>query len=120
MTNVNYLEMPAMMQAQKEAGKKDQYIEITNVLVEAKNGLNTKEEKLSYVKAVIDTLECMDFQIYELYRSLQDCFKAVLKELLAEYTDMNEEEKLIISDAVKSGCKLRLLLTEKYEAYILA
>lgn len=120
MTNVSYAEMPALMKEQKEAGKKDKYIEITNILVDAKASVQTKEEKLSYMKALIETLESMDFQIYELYRALQDCFKAVLKELLEVYADMNEVEKRMISDAVKSACALRLLLEEKYEEYILA
>lgn len=118
MTNTGYLLMPALMKEQKESGKKDKYIEITQNLVNAKDSVNTKEEKLSYLKALIETLENMDFQIYELYRSLQDCFKAVLKELLANYEEMTEEEKDIISKAVESACALRLLLAEKYEAYV--
>lgn len=118
MTNTGYLLMPALMKEQKESGKKDKYIEITQNLVNAKDSVNTKEEKLSYLKALIETLENMDFQIYELYRSLQDCFKAVLKELLANYEEMTEEEKNIISKAVESACALRLLLAEKYEAYV--
>ena len=120
MTNGSYLEMPAQMKEQKNAGKKDKYIEITNVLVNAKSSVQKKEEKLAYCKALIETLENMDFQIYELYRALQDCFKEVLRELLTEYDSMNEEEKRIISEAVKSACGLRLLLAEKYEAYVLS
>ena len=118
MTNVGYLAMPALMKEQKETGKKDKYIEITKTLVDAKAIVNTKEEKLSYVKALIETLENMDFQIYELYRSLQDHFKATLKELLADYEALSEEEKDVISEAVKSACALRLLLAEKYEVYV--
>lgn len=118
MTNTGYLMMPALMREQKESGKKDKYIEITQTLVVAKASVNTKEDKLSYLKALIETLENMDFQIYELYRSLQDSFKAVLKELLADYEEMTEEEKEVISKAVKSACSLRLLLEEKYEAYV--
>ena len=118
MTNVGYLAMPALMKEQKESGKKDKYIEITKTLVDAQAIVNTKEEKISYLKALIETLENMDFQIYELYRSLQDCFKAVLKELLADYEALNEEEKDVISEAVKSACALRLLLEEKYEVYV--
>lgn len=118
MTNTGYLMMPALMKEQKESGKKDKYIEITQTLVEAKASVKTKEEKISYLKALIETLENMDFQIYELYRSLQDCFKAVLKELLVNYEEMTAEEKDVISKAVESACKMRLLLAEKYEAYV--
>lgn len=119
MTNVSYLEMPAWMREQKESGKKDKYIEITNVLLDAKASVNIREEKLSYMKALIETIENMDFQIYELYRSLQDCFKAVLRELLAEYEDLDVAERKVISDAIESACALRLLLTEKYENYVI-
>lgn len=118
MTNTGYLMMPALMKEQKELGKKDKYIEITQTLVAAKASVHTKEEKLSYIRALIETLENMDFQIYELYRSLQDCFKAVLKELLVDYEAMSEGEKDVISEAVKSACALRLLLEEKYETYV--
>ena len=118
MTNTGYLMMPALMKEQKESGKKDKYIEITQTLVTAQSFVNTKEEKLSYLKALIETLENMDFQIYELYRSLQDCFKTVLRELLIDYEAMSEEEKDVISEAVKSACTLRLLLEEKYEGYV--
>lgn len=118
MTNTGYLMMPALMKEQKESGKKDKYIEITQTLVEAKTLVATKEEKLSYVKALIETLENMDFQIYELYRSLQDSFKEVLKELLRGYEEMTDEEKDVISKAVESACNMRLLLAEKYEAYV--
>ena len=119
MTNASYLEMPALMKEQKETAKKDKYIEITKILVDAKETLKTKEEKVAYVKAVIETLENMDFQIYELYRSLQDSFKAVLKELLAVYEELSDDEKKVISVAVESACNLRLLLTEKYEVYVI-
>ena len=120
MTKASYLEMPAQMKEQKEAGKKDKYIEITNILLAARESVQTKEDKLAYCKALIETLENMDFQIYELYRSLQDGFKAVLKELLAEYDSLEAAEKQLISDAIKTACGLRLLLAEKYEAYVLA
>ena len=119
MTNASYLQMPVLMMEQKETGKKDKYIEITNVLLSAREVVETKEEKLAYLKALIDTLQNMDFQIYELYRSLQDCFKEVLKELLAGYDEMSAEEKQVISDAVETACGLRLLLAEKYEMYVI-
>ncbi|MBQ8279801.1 MAG: hypothetical protein IJZ23_08195 [Roseburia sp.] len=115
---MNYLDMPALMKEQKETGKKDKYIEITNVLLEAADTVQTKEEKLSYMLALLETLEAMDFQIYELYRSLQDQFKVMLRELLSEYDGLGEAEKRMISDAIERGCGIRILLEEKYEAYV--
>ncbi len=116
---MDFREMPALMKEQMETGKKDKYIEITNVLLEAGKTLSGKEEKFAYIKAVIGTLEHMDFQIYELYRALADAFRVVLKEVLADYETLAVEEKEAISQAIKSACAMRILLEEKYEAYIL-
>lgn len=115
---MSYLEMPVWMREQKETGKKDKYIEITNVLLDAAETVTGKEDKVAYLKALLETLEAMDFQIYELYRSLQDRFKETLRELLKEYDTMSAEEKEIISNAIKRACAIRILLAEKYETYI--
>lgn len=117
---MSYLEMPALMREQKESGKKDKYIEITQELLAAASAVTGKEEKMNYLKALLETLEAMDFQIYELYRSLQDQFKGTLRELLEEYDTMSEVEKAEISDEIKRACGIRILLAEKYEAYVLA
>ena len=116
---MDFREMPALMKEQKENGKKDQYIEITKVLTDATEKVQTRKEKLDLLEALIGTLENMDFQIYELYRALADCFKKVQKELLAEYEDLEAEEKQTVSEAVKRACAIHILLEEKYEAYIL-
>lgn len=115
---MNYLEMPAWMREQKESGKKDKYIEITNVLLAAADTVTTKADKLAYLKALLETLEAMDFQIYELYRSLQDRFKVTLRELLKEHETMNTQERAVVADAIKRACAIRILLAEKYEAYV--
>lgn len=115
---MSYLEMPALMREQKETGKKDRYIEITNVLLEAGAAVECTEEKLSYMMALLETLEAMDFQIYELYRSLQDRFKEALRELLKEYETLSHGQKKQISDAIGRACAIRLLLAEKYEMYV--
>lgn len=115
---MNYLEMPAWMREQKESGKKDKYIEITNTLLEAANGITDKADKMAYMNALLETLEAMDFQIYELYRSLQDQFKVTLRELLKDYESMGTDEKAMIADVIKRACVIRILLDEKYEAYV--
>ena len=115
---MNYLEMPVWMREQKENGKKDKYIEITNVLLAAADTVTGKADKLAYLIALLETLEAMDFQIYELYRSLQDQFKVTLRELLKEHETMSTEEKAVISDVITRACAIRILLAEKYEAYV--
>lgn len=115
---MSYLEMPVWMREQKETGKKDKYIEITNILLDATKTVTGKKEKMAYLKALLETLEAMDFQIYELYRSLQDQFKVTLRELLNEYESMNAEDAALISDVIRRACAIRILLAEKYEAYV--
>ena len=114
---MEFRKMPALMREQKENGKKDQYIEITKVLTDATEKVQTREEKLELLQALIGTLENMDFQIYELYRALADCFKKVLKDVVSEYDFLQAEEKKVVSDVVKRACTIRILLEEKYEAY---
>ena len=115
---MSYSEMPALMREQKETGKKDKYIEITNTLLNAATLPVTMDEKMDYMKAVLETLEAMDFQIYELYRSLQDQFKVTLRELLKEYETMDSNQKTVISESITRACAIRILLAEKYEAYV--
>ena len=64
--------IPALMKEQKEAGKKDLYIELTDKLLTAFNEIENDDERREYVSIVDETLSYMDFQIYELYRSLED------------------------------------------------
>ena len=116
--NTEYLRMPALMEEQKAAGSKDKYIEITDTLVAARAGLKSTAEKTDYLKALADTLLAMDFQVYELYRKLQDILKAVLKEVLNEYDTLSDNEKEKVSEVVEKACGLGILLKEKYEKYL--
>lgn len=81
MGNVDYRSMPMLMKQQQEEGKKDRYIEITETLLSVNSGKLKGAEKLDYMEALADTLDVMDFQIYELYRSLQDCLVSLIKEM---------------------------------------
>ncbi len=116
--NTEYLRMPALMEEQKAAGSKDKYIEITDTLVCARDGLESVGEKTGYLKALADTMLAMDFQVYELYRKLQDTLKAVLKEVLNDYDSLSENEKGTVSEVVKKACGLGILIEEKYEKYL--
>ena len=79
----DYREIPALMRSQREEGKKDRYIELTNALLEAAEKLASDDEKREYVSIADQTLDQMDFQIYELYRSIQDKRDEVAKQLEA-------------------------------------
>lgn len=65
-------DIPKQMAGQKADNKKDLYIELTNKLLKEEEKLKSDAERQEYVDIINKTLENMDFQIYELYRSLQD------------------------------------------------
>ena len=52
---MDFREMPVLMKEQKENGKKDQYIEITKVLTDATEKVQTRKEKLDLLEALIGT-----------------------------------------------------------------
>lgn len=114
-----YMRMPVLMEEQEAAGKKDKYIEIVDTLAAAEPDVKSTEEKCSYLKALADTLEHMDFQIYELYRKLQDIFKAVLKDMLSQYENLGGEEHEKLSEVISKACRIGILLEEKYTKYVI-
>lgn len=63
------------MKQQREENKKDLYIELTNRLLDAENSIESMDERTEFISVVTETLEYMDFQIYEHYRSLQEALK---------------------------------------------
>lgn len=89
---LDYKAMPAAMAQQRDEGKKDRYIEITQTLLEVNVEAMDDAQKIEYMCALADTLEVMDSQIYELYRALQDRLVKMIKE------------------AVNRGCKCNALV----------
>jgi polygalacturonase len=76
--------MPQEMKKQQEEGRKDRYIEISQTLLSVKPKELSTEEELNYIEAIADTLDVMDFQIYEWYRSLQDRMVGLIKEMATD------------------------------------
>ena len=93
--------IPALMKEQKEAGKKDLYIELTDKLLTAFNEIENDDERREYVSIVDETLSYMDFQIYELYRSLEDARDEVSKVL----KDNEPVKETVIDPALVSARK---------------
>ena len=104
----DYKQMPQLMAEQKQNDQKDKYIEITNCLLEAEKEI-TESDRLDYAKALIETLKSMDFQVYELYRSLQEAY---IRSVDILYSSMPEDGTLrqIIAD----GKSLSLINADKY------
>lgn len=106
-----YKQMPLAMKSQKDEGKKDRYIEITQILLAVEKDSLTGVDRLDYMEALADTLDVMDFQIYELYRSLQDRLTAMILEMLEckclSEADNKARLKMLIERAVAKGFMLK-------------
>lgn len=129
-------ECAEVMLQQERDGKKDRYIEITQSLLnigeEVKKALSLdclEEAEISlveeYLGGLLDTIEHMDFQIYELYRSLQDsfrvCAKLYIKKLYGE--SYVEDGSFAVSTEhlaklLDKSCDMGILNREHYEEYI--
>lgn len=108
-----FCKMPFYMECETRYGKKEMYISIVDALIDAKNSITTVEEACRYLMALIDTMDAMDFQIYELYRKLQDNFKNTLKAIMLK-EGMGKKDRLCIAYAMLKACRMNLLLREKY------
>lgn len=70
-------------------------------------------------------MEVMDQMIYEIYRKMQDYFKASVKAVLEtgrdydDFDDFDEESELMFAYAVLKGCRMKASHTEKYEGIVL-
>ena len=78
---MNLKDAVIIMKAQKEENKKDRYIEVTDFLLGNDLSAMGLNGKIEYARSLKEVLENMDFQIYELYRALEDRFVLTLKEI---------------------------------------
>ena len=78
-----------------------------------------------YAASLIDTMEVMDQMIYEIYRKMQDYYKASIKAVLESgynedgMDEMDDDAELMFTYAVLKGCRMKVLHTEKYEGIVL-
>lgn len=116
MEKQNYLQMPDVMRKQAEEGKMDRYMEITRCLLDADAKITDAKERCLYIKALLDTISEMDFQVYELYRSLTDAFRSNAKCLLSveQWTVLSDESKETLSETIQRACTMGILNPEKY------
>ena len=105
--------------------------EVSNVYVKDVHDFLKEHDKVKvkvlsvYAASLIDTMEVMDQMIYEIYRKMQDYFKASVKAVLetgrdyVDFDDFDEESELMFAYAVLKGCRMKALHTEKYEGIVL-
>ncbi|MGN0316364.1 MAG: hypothetical protein ACI4E1_00335 [Lachnospira sp.] len=74
-----------------------------------------------YAAGLIDVLEVMDQALYEIFGKVREYFKETVKKVLEskKYDDITTvtEYDLLFAYAVLKGCRMKVLLTERYEAF---
>lgn len=79
---------------------------------------NLYENLVYYAASLIDTMELMAQPLYEIYRKLQEYYKAAVKLLLLSKEQENVQDEAVyamLSYVILKGCRMKALLTEKYE-----
>lgn len=108
-----FLTLPELMREDTQAGKKELYIDITSLYREIYNKVALEQTGM-FLATLVDTLEYMSFEIYELYRELQDIFKSVMKDYLALEDKGTKGNQIKAVYAILKACRMGLVLQEKY------
>ncbi len=77
------------------------------------------ENLVYYAASLIDTMELMAQPLYEIYRKLQEYYKAAVTLLLSSKAQENVQDKTVeamLSYVILKGCRMKALQTEKYES----
>lgn len=126
-----YYTQPFYMNYETQFGGKEQYNDIIaqfNILHEksyqaVENALGSIEadtQMALYAAAAIDTMEVMEQPLYEIYDRLRQIFKssvnAMNKKSLEGFKNEITQAGLFYAYAVLKGCRMKALITEKYEA----
>lgn len=107
---MDYKLMPAEMQKQQEEGKKDRYIEITQTLLAVNTDNFDENEIITYIEVLSQTIDAMDFQIYELYRALVDRMVELIRKMAASGicdTDVKERWISLAQHAIDNQFMLK-------------
>jgi len=125
-----YRIQPFYMEYETVYDKKEKYNDIIGQFENAQKRICGREmeqirDTVQYLAALADTMENMSIEIYEQYRKLQDMFRQTLKSVLAHRAQdglfhMAEDngigvfESAVIGGCVLKGCRMGILLKEKY------
>lgn len=125
-----YLTQPFYMNYETKFGGKEQYNDIIaqfNILQEkaypsVKNELGNAAadlEMAAYAAASVDTMEVMEQPLYEIFDRLRQILKQAVAAMntksLDTFAKEAQEAGLFYAYAVLKGCRMKALITEKYE-----
>lgn len=116
-------------------GGKEHYHAITVRFAALKAQDRDEMQEALFMLSLVDAIAAIAQPVYELYRSLVDIFRDELKKLVnaawqrvnrmpagvgAEHVPLfcNQEANEVMSVALLKACALKIVLAEKYEAYI--
>jgi len=120
---------PVYAYYETECNKKECYPDLLRqmeLLNEKRKKAASMEATARFLDALIHTIDNVTPQLYEYYIELVNLFKAVVKEVIADYyrdgrfTDGGageEEAEKLIRGAIAHAGETYVLLAEKYEAY---
>jgi len=94
-----------------------EYIEKLSQNIQESQVVQQYEKLVYYAASFIDTMEVMAQPLYEIYRKLQDYYKETVHILLQPNILENvvQKEKVMLAYVILKGCRMKALLTEKYE-----
>ena len=125
-----YLTQPFYMNYETKFGGKEQYNDIIaqfNILQEkaypsVENELGNAAAELemaAYAAAAVDTMEVMEQPLYEIFDRLRQILKQAVAAMntksLDTFAKEAQEAGLFYAYAVLKGCRMKALITEKYE-----
>lgn len=100
------------MKYETRLGGKEHYQDVVNRLTAA---VSKDEKNVAYcMTALIESLDSVDQMIYEHYHAIMMLFKKCLAEAL-ELEEMSSTEMALIGYSILKGCRMRAILSEKYE-----
>lgn len=119
-----YQVLPFFMECETRYGKKEQYNyiigqfeKVQGMIYQEELGLlvSDLEQVGYYMMALVDVMDAMNIEIYEQYRKLQDYYKVLLKEMRKKQQKWNRKTELMMAYTMLKGCRMNILLKEKYQ-----
>lgn len=126
-----YKVFPYYMEYETVFHKKAEYNDIVSQLKSGIIGRKTYNNIEWYLMTLIDVIDCMSLEIYEHYKSLEEIFKATIKQVLQSELKLQcslEEKKAdqevirqaMLGYAILKACNIGVLNAEKYSEIGLA
>lgn len=102
-----YMLMPMYAEYGTKIWKKENYNKIMARFKDMRSKIKSDDEKEMFLMTLVETLEVMSEEIFEHYKALEVYIKELIREI--------EKDSTVKAYGILSGCKLKVLLKEKYQ-----